>query len=77
MPIVLNAFPLKVPEVELDVLRIPYEKETLDDLRSSYTTTHCFRRQGDHILIFSRDGTFPVSDGKITRIFSAFLSKTD
>ena len=54
---------MKVPEVELDVLRIPYEKETLDDLRSSYTTTHCFRRQGDHILIFSRDGTFPVSDG--------------
>ncbi|MBS0173693.1 MAG: hypothetical protein JSR64_06625 [Nitrospira sp.] len=61
MSIVLNAFPLKVPKLELDVLQIPYDKETLDSLRDSHRATHAFRRQGDNILIFSGDGTFPVS----------------
>ncbi len=61
MSIVLNAFPLKVPELELEVLQIQYDKETLDDLRGCHRATHAFRRQGDNILIFSGDGTFPVS----------------
>ena len=61
MSIVLNAFPLKVPELELEVLQIQYDKETLDDLRDRYRATHAFRRQGDNILIFSGDGTFPAS----------------
>lgn len=61
MPIVLNAFPLKVPELELEALQVPYDKETLDDFRSQFGLTHSFRRQGDNILIFSGDGTFPVS----------------
>ena len=61
MPIVLNAFPLKVPELELDARQVPYDKETLDGFRAQYGSTHSFRRHGDNILIFSPDGTFPVS----------------
>lgn len=61
MSIVLNAFPLKVPELELEVLQIQYDKEILNDLRDRYKATHTFRRQGDNILIFSGDGTFPAS----------------
>jgi len=61
MSIVLNAFPLKLPELEIEARRVPYDKEMLDDLRAKHGTTHSFRRQGDSILIFSGDGTFPVS----------------
>lgn len=61
MPIVLNAFPLKIPELELEARRVPYDKETLDGFRAKHGSTHSFRRQGDNILIFSADGTFPVS----------------
>lgn len=61
MSIVLNAFPLKIPELELDVLEIPYNKDILDELRINHRKTHTFRRQGNSILIFSMDGTFPVS----------------
>ncbi|WP_348745778.1 Piwi domain-containing protein [uncultured Herbaspirillum sp.] len=61
MPIVLNAFPLKVPDLEISAHQIPYDKETLDKLRAEHRATHAFRRQGDNILIFSSDGTFPVS----------------
>ncbi|WP_306546021.1 Piwi domain-containing protein [Desulfobulbus sp.] len=61
MSIFLNAFPLKIPDVELKALQNPYEKETLDTLRAQYGSTHSFRRQGDNILIFSGDGTFPIS----------------
>ena len=61
MPIVLNAFPLKVPDLELEACQISYDKETLDGLRDKHGSTHAFRRQGENILIFSRDGQFPVS----------------
>lgn len=61
MPIVLNAFPMKVPELELEARQVPYDKETLDGFRAKYGSTHSFRRQGESILIFSGDGTFPVS----------------
>ncbi|MGY6274370.1 Piwi domain-containing protein [Methylomonas sp. MgM2] len=61
MPVFLNAFPLKIPEVELEALQIPYDKETLDEFREKRGSTHSFRRQGDNILIFSGDGTFPTS----------------
>ena len=61
MPIVLNAFPLKTPELELEARQVPYDKETLDGFRATHGSTHSFRRQGDNILIFSGDGTFPVS----------------
>lgn len=57
----MNAFPLKVPEIELAAYQIPYDKQTLDDLRTKYRTTHAIRRKGDSILIFSMDGQFPVS----------------
>lgn len=61
MPVFLNAFPLKIPEVELEARQVPYEKETLDVLRAKHGSTHSFRRQGDNILIFSGNGTFPSS----------------
>ncbi|MEJ8569288.1 Piwi domain-containing protein [Elongatibacter sediminis] len=61
MPVFLNAFPLKIPDVELKALRVPYDKETLYGLRAKHGSTHFFRRQRENILIFSVDGTFPVS----------------
>ncbi len=61
MSVFLNAFPLKIPDAELEALQVPYDKETLDGLRAHYGSTHSFRRQGDNILIFSGDGTFPIS----------------
>lgn len=61
MPVFLNAFPLKIPNAELEALQVPYDKETLDSLRAQYGTTHAFRRQGDNILIFSGDDMFPIS----------------
>lgn len=61
MPILLNAFPLKVPELALEVCQVSYDKETLDGFRAKCGLTHAFRRQGDNILIFSEDGSFPVS----------------
>lgn len=60
MPVFLNAFPLKIPEVELEALQIPYDKETLDGFREKHGSTHAFRRQDDNILIFSGDGTYPA-----------------
>jgi len=61
LPIVLNAFPLKIPVLALEACQISYDKETLDSLRDKHGSTHTFRRQGDKILIFSGDGTFPVT----------------
>jgi hypothetical protein len=61
MPILLNAFPLKVQELALEAFQVSYDKETLDGFRAKYGSTHAFRRQGDNILIFSGDGSFPVS----------------
>ncbi len=59
MPVFLNAFPLKIPEVELEARQVPYDKETLASFRANHGSTHSFRRQGDNILIFSGDATFP------------------
>ena len=59
MSIVLNAFPLKVSELEVKVCEIPYSKEILDEFRISHRKTHTFHRKGNNILIFSMDGTFP------------------
>lgn len=61
MSIYLNAFPLKIPDVELEACQVPYDKETLDTFRSKYGSSHSFRREGNDILIFSGDSTFPVS----------------
>lgn len=60
MSVFLNAFPLKIPEVTLEVRKVPYDKKTLDSLRENYALTHSFRRQGSHILIFSSDDTSPL-----------------
>jgi hypothetical protein len=61
LPVFLNAFPLKIPEVELEARQVPYDKETLDSFRAKHGLTHSFRRLGDNILIFSGDATFPLS----------------
>lgn len=61
MPIFLNAYPLKAPELQLEVIQVPYDKKTLDTFRTQYGETHSFRRQGDSILIFSKDDKFPAS----------------
>ncbi|MBA3015466.1 MAG: stem cell self-renewal protein Piwi domain-containing protein [Proteobacteria bacterium] len=73
MPIVLNAFPLKVPDLELEACKIPYDKDTLNSLRTQHRSTHAFRRQGEHILIFSNDGIFPLSgDAHIIALMDNF-----
>ena len=61
LSIFLNAFPLNIPDKELDACVIPYVKEELDVLREKHQTTHAFRRQGENLLIFSVDGRYPVS----------------
>lgn len=66
MPVFLNAFPLKVPNAELNARQVSYDKETLDGLRSKYGSTHYFCRKGDKILILSSNGTFPVPGTQIT-----------
>ena len=64
MPIFLNAFPIKIPDVVIEACVIPYEKERLIDLRNKYQDTHAVRRQGDKALIFSADGSYPVAGEK-------------
>lgn len=61
MSVFLNAFPLKIPEVELEARQVPYDKETLDAFRAKYGSSHAFRREGNDILIFSGDATFSSS----------------
>lgn len=63
----LNAFPLSIPDKQVDVLQIPYIKETLDELRSKFSETHFFKRSGDKILIISSDGVFPV-EGELKKV---------
>jgi len=62
LPIFINAFPLKIPNKNVDACFIPYEnKKQLYDLRDKYQQTHIFRRQGQRIQIFSNNGHYPVS----------------
>ena len=63
LSVFLNAFPLAVPNHEIEACSIAYTDGQLEELRAAFGTTHAFRRQGDHILIFSADGHFPV-EGK-------------
>lgn len=67
MSIFLNAFPLKIPDVELEARKVPYDKETLDAFRAKYGSSHVFRREGSDILIFSGDTTFS-SSGSLHRV---------
>lgn len=66
MPVVLNAFPLRVPEIQFEACQVPYDKGRLDELRAKHGSTHAFRRQGNSILIISGDGEFPVSGTRQT-----------
>lgn len=78
MSIFLNAYPLSIPDSEMNICCIPYSKETLDHLRQTYDENHFFKRHGDKILIVSKDTNFPVK-GEIKSIrlnenISLFLS---
>ena len=61
MSIYLNAFPIKVPEIKLKACAVSYDKEVLNTLRATHGLKCSFRRQGNDILIFSKDGSFPIS----------------
>jgi hypothetical protein len=61
LAVTLNAFPLKIPDIELEARQVPYDKEILANFRSKLGSTHSFRRDGDNILVFSGDGTFPTA----------------
>ncbi|MET1257407.1 argonaute/piwi family protein [Aliikangiella maris] len=61
MTINLNAFPITIPEGRVDVCEIPFDARELEELREQYRTTHTFYRQKNSILIFSSDGSYPVS----------------
>jgi len=65
--IVLNAFPLAVPEQDIEALAIPYEQDWFDTLKADHQDTHAIRRQGKEILIFSSDGQYPVT-GEIAEV---------
>ena len=67
LSIFLNAFPLKIPDKEMEALIIPYDKERLDALRAEHQSTHAFRRQHNNIFIFSQDRQYPVT-GKLETI---------
>ena len=67
LSVYLNAFPLKIPDKELDVCVIPYDKERLDLLRREHQATNIVRRRGNDILVFSMDGQYPVS-GEIEKL---------
>jgi hypothetical protein len=61
LSVFLNAFPLIFPDVELKARVIPYDKEQLAALREKHRGSHIPRRQGDEMLVFSADGTYPVA----------------
>ena len=67
MSIFLNAFPMDIPEHDIEARAIPYDQEQLKTLRDEYQATHAFRRRGDQVLIFSRDGQYPVT-GDIAKV---------
>lgn len=60
MQIVLNAFPLAVPTESIQAISVPYDRDSLEDLRSRYRSTHAFRRQGDVVYAFPGDHPLPV-----------------
>lgn len=61
MPITLNAFPLEVPDQEIEACVILYDKEQYDALKSGEGGTCTIRRHGDDILVFSSNGEYPVT----------------
>jgi hypothetical protein len=61
LSIKLNAFPLRVPDVELECCVIPYSESELTTLRNDHGKTYAFRRRLNTIQIFSPDGRFPVN----------------
>lgn len=63
MPIFLNAFVLRAPDVTLDARLVSYDKDRLDALRLQHHATHVCRRMGDEILLISSDGNYPI-EGK-------------
>jgi hypothetical protein len=61
LSIFLNAFPLKIVDINLDACVIPYDEERLNELRENHKATHVFRRRDNNILILSQDGQYPVT----------------
>lgn len=61
MSIFLNAFPLRIPDRDLDACVVPYDKETMDRLRAESRTAYACRRRRNDIVIFSPDGRYPIS----------------
>ena len=67
MRITLNAFPLKVPDQEIEACVIPYNKDQYDALKEDERGTYAIRRHGNDILVFSSNSEYPVT-GK-TKIY--------
>ena len=64
LSITLNAFPLEVPEDQVEACVVPYEQEQYDALKVDHS--YAIRRLGNEIFIFS-DGEYPVT-GQIRNI---------
>jgi len=62
MPLTLNAFPIIFDEeTEVKACAIPYDKDKLHELRQSHRENYTFYRDGERILCFSQDGSYPIS----------------
>ena len=65
MTLTLNAYPILFSDTDKAVAcAFPYTKETLDEARKQYGGTYSFYREGDNILCFSPNETYPVSGTK-------------
>ena len=59
--IFLNAFPLEIPDHDIEACDIPYDQEQLEILRVQFRDTHLFRRHGNRVFVFSADGQYPAT----------------
>lgn len=67
MSILINAFPIVVPETAVKACVTPFDGERFDKMREEHQATHAVRRKGKDLLIFSYDGTYPI-DGEVREI---------
>ena len=58
--IFLNAYPLDIPEHDIEARVISYDQKQLETLRDQYGDTHAFLRLGDKVFVFSTDDQYPV-----------------
>lgn len=61
LSITLNAFPLEVPDNQVEACVVPYKQEQYDALNAGHDHSYAIRRLDNEILIFSSDNEYPVT----------------